>query len=103
MDDVLRYKRLDGVSETLTRLADAVFANGQQRERPAEGFDPAKVPTLVIWGEADEVLLPGLLDGLDRYVADLTIKRIPEGSHWVVHEQPATINGLIREFLRQRA
>lgn len=66
---------------------------------PREVF-AVNVPTLVIWGEADEALLPGLLDGLDRYVDDLTIERIPEGSHWVVHEQPAKVNRFIREFIK---
>jgi pimeloyl-ACP methyl ester carboxylesterase len=58
------------------------------------------VPTLVIWGERDQALPPGNLDGLDQYVARLTIERIAEGSHWVIHEQPERINRLIRDFLR---
>ena len=65
---------------------------------PPEVFS-VQVPTLVIWGEKDTALLPGLLDGLDEYVADLTIKRIPDGSHWVVHEHPDVVNRYIREFI----
>jgi len=57
-----------------------------------------EVPTLVIWGERDEALPPGNLDGLEQYVTPLTIERIAEGSHWVVHEQPERINRLIRDF-----
>jgi len=30
----------------------------------------------------------------------LTIKRIPDGSHWVSHEQPDLINLLIRDFVQ---
>jgi pimeloyl-ACP methyl ester carboxylesterase len=59
------------------------------------------VPTLVIWGELDRALLTGNLDGLEEYVHDLTIKRIPDGTHWVVHEQPGKINSLIRGFITQ--
>ena len=59
-----------------------------------------RVPTLVIWGERDEALLTGNLDGLASQVEQLQVMRIPEGSHWVVHEQPGRIGGLIREFLR---
>jgi pimeloyl-ACP methyl ester carboxylesterase len=59
-----------------------------------------KVPTLVIWGEKDTALLTQNLDGLDRFVPQLTIKRIPDGSHWVIHEKPAEVNGYIRDFLR---
>ncbi len=58
-----------------------------------------KVPTLVLWGEQDRALLTGNLDGLENYVAELTIERIPEGSHWISHEQPERVNALIREFL----
>jgi pimeloyl-ACP methyl ester carboxylesterase len=58
-----------------------------------------KVPTLVIWGEQDRALLTGNLDGLEEYTEDLTVKRIADGSHWVSHEQPDRVNGLIRDFL----
>ena len=62
---------------------------------------PATVttPTLVIWGEKDAALLPGNLVGLDAYVTDLTIERIPDGTHWVIHEQPERVNRSIRGFL----
>jgi len=60
-----------------------------------------RVPTLVIWGEKDTALLTGNLDGLDEVVTKLTIRRVPEGTHWVVREKPAEVNRLIREFLAQ--
>ncbi len=58
-----------------------------------------RVPTLVVWGEKDDALLTGNLIGLDAFVADLTIHRIPEGSHWVVHEFPEQVSRLIRRFI----
>jgi epoxide hydrolase 4 len=61
-----------------------------------------KVPTLVIWGEKDTALLTGNLEGLDKFVPKLTIKRIPEGTHWVIHEKPALINSYIREFIASK-
>ena len=69
--------------------------------------DPAlfsvRVPTLVIWGEQDQALLAGNLEGLDEYIPDLTIRRIPEGSHWIAHEHPEQVNGYIREFMSRSA
>jgi pimeloyl-ACP methyl ester carboxylesterase len=59
-----------------------------------------KVPSLVIWGEKDTALTIGNLDGLNEYVPQLTIKRVPDGSHWVIHEKPAEVNGYIREFMQ---
>jgi pimeloyl-ACP methyl ester carboxylesterase len=42
-----------------------------------------------------------LLDGLEEVVPDLRVKRIPEGSHWVIHEQPRQVSAAIRAFLRE--
>jgi pimeloyl-ACP methyl ester carboxylesterase len=67
-------------------------------ELPHEMFE-VKVPTLVIWGEEDRALLTGNLDGLEDYVADLSVERIPDATHWIVHEQPELVNSLIREFI----
>jgi pimeloyl-ACP methyl ester carboxylesterase len=69
----------------------------QSQMQPADF--KVKVPTRVIWGESDIALPKTLLDGLDGFVDQLDLVRIPEGSHWVVHEQPARINQLIRETL----
>ena len=66
---------------------------------PRETSLTVKLPTLVIWGERAPYLLPGNLDGLEQFVPDLTILRVPDGSHWVVHEKPALVNAAIREFL----
>ncbi len=66
-------------------------------------LDPAafvvRVPTLVIWGENDRALPKALADGLEDFVPDLRLERIPEGTHWIIHEQPERINLLIRSAL----
>lgn len=49
------------------------------------------VPTTVLWGERDTALLPGLLEGLDRWVPRLKIERVSDAGHWIVHEQPARV------------
>ena len=58
-----------------------------------------RVPTTVLWGEADIALLPGLLDGLDRWVPQLQLQRVPQATHWIVHEQPALVAGIVRQLL----
>lgn len=62
-----------------------------------------RVPTRIIWGEQDIALPKSLLDGLEQYVPDIQIERIPEGTHWVIHEQPERVNGLIRRFVAELA
>jgi pimeloyl-ACP methyl ester carboxylesterase len=58
-----------------------------------------KVPTLVIWGEADKALLPGCLEGLGECVPDLRVVRVPSASHWIVHERPDLVCGEIERFI----
>jgi pimeloyl-ACP methyl ester carboxylesterase len=58
-----------------------------------------QVPTHVLWGEQDRALLPALLDGLQRWVPRLTVERVPEASHWIVHEQPQRVAATIRHLL----
>ena len=57
------------------------------------------LPTLVLWGMNDIALPPGLVDGLEDYIPDLRLQRIADGSHWVVHEQPALVAQSLWAFL----
>lgn len=59
-----------------------------------------QVPTLVVWGLGDTALPEALLDGLDGYVNDLRIQRVPGATHWIVHEQPQQVAALIGAFLK---
>ena len=72
-------------------------------EEPLPDLNPdqfhVRVPTRVIWGERDHALLPGMLDGLDAHVDELEIVRIPDASHWVVHERPARVDELLTAWL----
>ena len=58
-----------------------------------------RVPTLVLWGDRDTALLPGLLDGLGDFVPDLKVVRAPDASHWIVHEQPDFICREMERFV----
>jgi pimeloyl-ACP methyl ester carboxylesterase len=60
---------------------------------------PEGLKTLLVWGERDRYLGPGLLEGLDRWVPDLTIERIPDASHWVQADAPGLVNELLIRFL----
>jgi len=57
------------------------------------------VPTLVVWGDRDVALDPICLNGTERYIRDLTVKRLPGVSHWVQQDAPQVVNELLQEFL----
>lgn len=58
-----------------------------------------RVPTHVVWAEADTALPPALLDGLETFVPDLTLTRVPGATHWIVHERPALVAAEIERAL----
>lgn len=112
-EDLARYREAWAQPGALTgslnyyRVTPIHPASADEPGATALDLDPAKfavtVPTLVIWAERDAALRPVLLDGLEHVVHDLTIKRIPEGSHWVAHEFPERVHQYIHEFLNTRA
>lgn len=59
------------------------------------------IPTLVLWGMQDNALLPELVEGLDGYIPRLTLEKVPDASHWIVHEQPGLVATRLGAFLRQ--
>jgi epoxide hydrolase 4 len=66
----------------------------------APEFVTVHLPTLVIWGEEDRALPPSMLDGLAQFVPRLELQRVPGAGHWIIHEQPALLAGLILAELK---
>jgi pimeloyl-ACP methyl ester carboxylesterase len=59
------------------------------------------VPTLVVWGMDDTALPPVLIEGLEDYVPHLTLHKVADATHWILHEQPALIQKHLSDFLLQ--
>lgn len=58
-----------------------------------------ETPTLLIWGEADIALDIATIDGTDRYVRDLTVRRLPGISHWVQNDSAEEVNAILQDWL----
>ena len=58
-----------------------------------------RVPTLVIWAEDDIALPVSLLDGLESWVPSMRVVRVPQATHWILHERPGLIAGEIERVL----
>lgn len=56
--------------------------------------------TLLVWGERDKFLVPGLATAAAKYVPNLQVKRFPLLGHWPQLEDPAAVNASISEFLQ---
>ena len=57
------------------------------------------IPTLVVWGMADEALLPANLEGLDEWVGNLTVEPVEGAGHFVPWEAPDAVSAALERFL----
>jgi pyruvate dehydrogenase E2 component (dihydrolipoamide acetyltransferase) len=93
LDDLLKYKRLDGVTELLTQLADGLFAEGRQAEQPALELDEARKPVLVVWGEEDRVIPAAHARNAP---AAATVEILPGAGHMAMMEKASEFNALLK-------
>jgi pimeloyl-ACP methyl ester carboxylesterase len=76
---------------------DAPYALPQGWTPPA--LPPLTIPTLVIWAMDDVALPPCNLDGLENFVRDLTLVKVPDCGHFVPWQAPDTVNAAMQAFL----
>ncbi|AMO23747.1 alpha/beta hydrolase [Ramlibacter solisilvae] len=57
------------------------------------------LPTLVLWAMEDVALPPELIEGLDEYIPQLTLEKVPGATHWIIHERPAFVAERLQAFL----
>jgi pyruvate dehydrogenase E2 component (dihydrolipoamide acetyltransferase) len=56
VDDVLKYKRLDGVEALLGQLGEALFPGGRQAQLVARELSGSHPPLRVVWGREDRII-----------------------------------------------
>jgi pyruvate dehydrogenase E2 component (dihydrolipoamide acetyltransferase) len=99
VDDLLAYKRLDGVDAALHALLGTLLAEGGD----TQGIDTAAaiatlggtMPVAVVWGGADRVIpaaQAGAVAGATRHVVD-------DAGHMVHMERPAEVQAAIEETI----
>ncbi len=96
LEDLLKFKRLDGVDRALRSLAEGLFDGARQRSRPGEGFDPAGKPLLVIWGREDRIIPAA---HAEHAPAGATVEIIDKAGHMVQMEAANRVNTLLLQHL----
>jgi pyruvate dehydrogenase E2 component (dihydrolipoamide acetyltransferase) len=92
VEDVLKYKRLDGVAAALESIARAAFPNGRQAVVMADHLGELAVPTQVIWGRRDQIVPPAHAEALPAKVA---LHMIESAGHMAHMEAAGEVNRLI--------
>ncbi len=95
VEDLLKFKRLDGVQAFLEALKANLFANGKQTAQIADRLTASKVPIQTIWGASDAII-PSTHSGA---IAGAKVTVIEGAGHMVQMEQAARVNHLIKAQL----
>ncbi len=100
IDDLLKYKRLDGVEDALTAISSAMFADGAQSSVLTDFIAAAKTPILVVWGEEDRVIPAAHANALGDAAR---VAVIPNAGHMVQMEASGKVNALLKDHIGKAA
>ena len=95
VEDLLKYKRIDGVQSCLQTLADRLIDGSDQAGNLRTVLDSHSAPTLVIWGAEDHIIP-------SSYARDLPTRDqvhiLESAGHMVQMERASEVNRLINDF-----
>jgi pyruvate dehydrogenase E2 component (dihydrolipoamide acetyltransferase) len=97
VDDLLAYKRLDGVDEALHTLLGALLDGDAQRADSAAPVAAigGTMPMTVIWGSADRIIPATQAESVDD-----AVRRLIDGAGHMPHmERPAEVQAAIEETI----
>jgi len=78
----------------------ALIRGGGARRQSRRGYPEIETPTLMLWGVNDLALTVETTFATHRYVRDLTLRYLPEASHFVQQDAPVLVNRLLCAYLR---
>ena len=97
VDDLLAYKRLDGVDAALHTLLGTLMDGDTQRTDSAADIATigGAVPVTVVWGKADRVIPPAQAESVAGAVRHL----LDDAGHMPHMERPAEVQAAIEEAI----
>jgi pyruvate dehydrogenase E2 component (dihydrolipoamide acetyltransferase) len=99
-EEVLRYKRLEGVPEALGALRDNLFPAGHQTLQLADELAPLELPILVVWGTEDRIIPSAQASAAP---ASARVELLKEVGHSPHVEAAPRVNALLAEHLANAA
>ena len=96
LDDLLKYKRLDGVSDALTSLNGGLFAGGRQSAQPGSKLAATGKPVLVIWGAQDQIIPAAHAKNAPE---GATVRTFDDAGHMSQMEKANEVNALLKQHL----
>ena len=100
IEELLRYKRLDGVQAALETIAREWFPNGRQRENLAEVVLTLPIPVQIIWGRDDRIVPVAHAEAL---AGKVPVHILDQTGHLPQMEKAGEVNRLLARFIEQHA
>ena len=97
LDDLLRYKRLDGVPQVLAQLGAKLFGGGRQAEQPVAQLAGSAVPLTLVWGAQDRIIPATHASHAPR---GARVQVLDGAGHMVMMEKAGEVNALILAQLK---
>lgn len=94
--------RQPGALTAMVNYYRAYIRGGGARRQRELGYPALETPTLMLWGEQDAALGKELTYGTDRHVRNLTLRYLPNASHWVQQDDPESVNEMLRAWLQDQ-
>jgi pyruvate dehydrogenase E2 component (dihydrolipoamide acetyltransferase) len=96
VEDVLRYKRLDGVDRALSAIAESWFGGGRQHFTFADRLAGLPLPVQLIWGREDRIIPLAQAEALR---SRLPVRILDETGHLPHMEKAAEVGRLVQRFI----
>jgi pyruvate dehydrogenase E2 component (dihydrolipoamide acetyltransferase) len=100
VEDMLRYKRLDGVPEALAAFAAEWFPGGRQRVDLSDPVAELKLPVQIIWGREDRIIPVARAEAL---ASRLPVHILEQTGHLPHMEKAGEVNRLIKRLIENQA
>jgi len=94
--------RIPGAAKAMIDYYRGLVIGGGWKRQSMLGTPRIDVRTLMLWGEQDVALGKETTVGTERFVADLTLRYLPDASHWVQQDDPETVNAMLEAWLQHK-
>lgn len=102
-DEIIRLYReaalRPGALTGMVNYYRALVRGGGMRRQARLGYPAIETPSLFLWGEQDVALTKETTYGTEDFVTSLTLRYLPNASHWVQQDQPEVVNPMLEAWL----
>jgi pyruvate dehydrogenase E2 component (dihydrolipoamide acetyltransferase) len=100
LEEVLRYKKLDGVPKALAALAEKWFPGGRQRVALNDAVAALKLPVQIIGGREDRIIS---VSDAEALASRLPVHILEQTGHLPHMEKAGEVNRLIKRLIENQA